>query len=106
MPNDNQDDRLGFLKEIPAFLKHKCNQRPTGELISRRQCLKHVGSGVGAGIFSTAIGNLLAGEPRASQNGTDNATLAPGNISGKTPISLIIDDGAPVDPLFYELPGY
>jgi len=25
---------------------------------------------------------------------------------GKIPISLIIDDGAPVDPLFYELPGY
>ena len=26
--------------------------------------------------------------------------------SGKTPISLIIDDGSPVDPLFYEIPGY
>ncbi len=25
---------------------------------------------------------------------------------GPTPISLIIDDGSPVDPLFYELPGY
>jgi hypothetical protein len=28
------------------------------------------------------------------------------NLAGKTPISLIIDDGSPVDPLFYELPGY
>jgi hypothetical protein len=28
------------------------------------------------------------------------------STSGKTPISLIIDDGAPVDPLFYEWPGY
>jgi predicted ATP-dependent Lon-type protease len=28
------------------------------------------------------------------------------NLPRKTPISLIIDDGAPVDPLFYELPGY
>ena len=27
-------------------------------------------------------------------------------FTGKTPISLIIDDGSPVDPLFYELPGY
>jgi hypothetical protein len=27
-------------------------------------------------------------------------------MSGKTPISLIIDDGSPVDPLFYEIPGY
>jgi len=26
--------------------------------------------------------------------------------SGKIPISLIVDDGSPVDPLFYELPGY
>ncbi len=25
---------------------------------------------------------------------------------GKTPFSLIIDDGSPVDPLFYEIPGY
>jgi hypothetical protein len=24
----------------------------------------------------------------------------------KTPIALIIDDGAPIDPLFYEMPGY
>ena len=27
-------------------------------------------------------------------------------FTGKIPFSLIIDDGAPVDPLFYELPGY
>jgi hypothetical protein len=26
--------------------------------------------------------------------------------AGKIPFSLIIDDGSPVDPLFYELPGY
>ena len=107
MPNDDQDDRLGILKEEPAFLKHKCNQRLTKELISRRRCLKQVGMSVGAGIFSTTIGNLLAGDPKASQNGTDSSTTpVTGNISGKTPISLIIDDGAPVDPLFYELPGY
>jgi hypothetical protein len=29
-----------------------------------------------------------------------------GTASGKIPISLIIDDGAPVDPMFYEQPGY
>ncbi|MFB3920545.1 MAG: hypothetical protein ACE145_02420 [Terriglobia bacterium] len=33
-----------------------------------------------------------------------NTTVA--GASGKIPISLIIDDGSPVDPLFYELPGY
>jgi hypothetical protein len=28
------------------------------------------------------------------------------NTPGKIPISLIVDDGSPVDPLFYEIPGY
>lgn len=32
--------------------------------------------------------------------------VAPAVESSKIPMSLIIDDGAPVDPLFYELPGY
>lgn len=30
----------------------------------------------------------------------------PASPSGKIPMSLIVDDGSPVDPLFYELPGY
>jgi hypothetical protein len=28
------------------------------------------------------------------------------SLSGRIPISLIIDDGSPVDPPFYEIPGY
>jgi hypothetical protein len=28
------------------------------------------------------------------------------STSGRIPCSLIIDDGSPVDPLFYEIPGY
>ena len=60
--------------------------------VSRRRLLKQAGAGAAAGVLSTAAGKVLA-------QGTPS-------ISGKTPISLIIDDGAPVDPLFYELPGY
>ena len=44
--------------------------------------------GLAAGLASDALGRRLAG------------------ASGKIPFSLIIDDGSPVDPLFYEIPGY
>jgi hypothetical protein len=37
---------------------------------------------------------------------SSRAALAAPYASGKTPISLIIDDGSPVDPMFYERPGY
>jgi hypothetical protein len=57
--------------------------------------LQQAGAGMAAGMLSTAVGKVLAAE-----------TPAKTNISGKIPISLIIDDGAPVDPLFYGLPGY
>jgi hypothetical protein len=43
----------------------------------------------------SANSELLAGKP-----------LAQDSASGKIPFSLIIDDGSPVDPLFYEIPGY
>ena len=61
--------------------------------ISRRRLLKWAGA---AGALSTGMVQLLA-------NAMPPVT---GSASGKTPISLIIDDGSPVDPLFYELPGY
>ncbi len=63
--------------------------------ISRRGLLTQVGTGVVAGALSTAV----AKESPTTQKQGDRA-------SGKTPIALIIDDGSPVDPLFYELPGY
>jgi hypothetical protein len=75
--------------------------------ISRRELLKHLGRGIGAGMFSVSFGEALADESQAGQQTTSgSATPALKNTSGKTPISLIIDDGSPVDPLFYEIPGY
>ena len=69
--------------------------------INRRKMLKYAGTGVVAGVLSGTIGKVLA----STLPGTGEIKTAQ-NISGRTPISLIIDDGAPVDPLFYELPGY
>jgi len=62
--------------------------------------LKRVGAGVAvplAGRLARAPGD---GELLASP------LAPPENTSGKIPFSFIIDDGSPVDPLFYEIPGY
>jgi len=69
--------------------------------VSRRTLLRQAGTAMTAGMLSAAVGKVMAGQ---TQGNTPAA--ATGTVSGKVPISLIIDDGAPVDPLFYELPGY
>jgi hypothetical protein len=63
--------------------------------MNRRTLLKYAGTGVIAGAFSGSIGKAM-GTTFSSGHG----------YTGKIPFSLIIDDGSPVDPLFYELPGY
>lgn len=63
--------------------------------MNRRSLLKYAGTGMVAGAMSGRLGTVL-GSP-----------LSPAkSLAGKIPFSLIIDDGSPVDPLFYELPGY
>jgi hypothetical protein len=74
--------------------EHLAAQDRTGKTISRRGLLKRAGAA--AGVLTTSMGTLLA----------NVASSVTGSTSGRTPISLIIDDGSPVDPLFYELPGY
>ncbi len=69
--------------------------------ISRRKMLKFTGAGIAAAALSGSAGQILA----SAMTATGKKTATP-NISGRTPVSLIIDDGSPVDPLFYELPGY
>jgi hypothetical protein len=69
--------------------------------MNRRELLKYAGAGAVASVLSGTLGKVLAAT--MSDSVTPNASQ---NISGKIPISLIIDDGSPVDPLFYELPGY
>jgi|SRR5579872_6889337 len=65
---------------------------PGARQLSRRGVLL-----AGAAIASPAFpGRQAAQHPDPSR----------AESSGKIPISLIIDDGSPVDPLFYEIPGY
>jgi hypothetical protein len=75
------------------------NSRITNGM-NRRDMLKYTSSGLLAGVISGSVGVLATSLP-----GTEKVFKKPA-LSGKTPISLIIDDGSPVDPLFYELPGY
>jgi hypothetical protein len=63
--------------------------------------LKYAGTGLAAGMVSSSVGKVFASALPGKES-----TFSPSAIKGKTPISLIIDDGSPVDPLFYELPGY
>lgn len=75
--------------------------------LSRRELLQRAGTGTAAALISAAAGRLPAAEstsPTKPDGG--GAAPKPQASPGKTPFSLIIDDGAPVDPLFYEIPGY
>jgi hypothetical protein len=58
-----------------------------------------------AKVFSRRELLELAGASAAFAPQSSKESTPPGT-SGKIPISLIVDDGSPVDPLFYELPGY
>ena len=107
MATDSFDDKLGVLKEGAVLGQHALDSSEMRKVISRRRLLKQAGGAIKTGIFSAVMAEFLAAESRACENGTGgDAATAKTSISGKTPISLIIDDGAPVDPLFYEIPGY
>lgn len=69
--------------------------------MNRRTLIKYAGTGLVAGAFSGAIGKVMAAT--LPDNGYTSKVQG---VSGRIPFSLIIDDGSPVDPLFYELPGY
>ncbi|MGD0754339.1 MAG: hypothetical protein ABR927_04680 [Bacteroidales bacterium] len=69
--------------------------------MNRRTLLKYAGTGLAAGVLSGSIGKTIA----ATLPGNGEVSSGRG-FTGKIPFSLIIDDGSPVDPLFYELPGY
>jgi hypothetical protein len=69
--------------------------------ITRRKMLKYTGTGVAAGLLSSSLASAFS-----STLARPDETISPSGMKGKIPVSLIIDDGSPVDPLFYELPGY
>src|SRR5581483_9233407 len=86
-------------RETGAFMDTKNDltgpENDTVAKTSRREMLQATGRGLAGALFSVACGNVLGHEARAQTNST-----------GKIPFSLIVDDGSPVDPLFYEIPGY
>ena len=69
--------------------------------MNRRTLLKYAGTGMVAGVLSSSLGKVMA-STLPGRGGTSTGR----GFTGKIPFSLIIDDGSPVDPLFYELPGY
>ncbi len=75
--------------------------------LSRRQMLAQLGAAAAAGVLSSTRSWLPAAEAASNAGKAGDAVASePPKRSGKPGISLIIDDGAPIDPLFYELPGY
>jgi hypothetical protein len=76
--------------------------RLAADSLSRRDILKRVG----AGMFAAPLAAGCATETVTENERLTAAQSAPETTSGKIPFSLIIDDGSPVDPLFYEIPGY
>ena len=79
----------------------------TSRPISRRDLLKHAAAAMGAGALAATMSPVLAGDTPIQVNQPSTPRSAsPPSASGRISLSLIIDDGAPVDPLFYELPGY
>ena len=77
------------------------NSKSAKRTFSRRDMIKYTGAGLATGALSSSLGRLTAATPLPS--------VSSGGFAGfgrPVPVSLIIDDGSPVDPLFYELPGY
>ncbi len=92
------DDRYGVLDPVqdnPRTRQAEVGGAAVQRVISRRELLKYAGPGMAAGLVSNALGKSPTGASPARVSAT-----------GKIPLSLIIDDGSPVDPLFYEIPGY
>lgn len=95
---NSRDDAL--LRKWNGAVGDKSREEAGAAPLSRRDALKLVGAGVAAPLAERLAhppecGELLASSPSA-----------PESTPGKTPFSFIIDDGSPVDPLFYEIPGY
>ena len=104
------DDRYGVWNPLnnDSRSSEAADPEPAAtRVISRRDWLRRAGAGMAAGLVSAGAAKGLGRESTGISRTTGPA--ASGGLataSGKIPFSLIIDDGSPVDPLFYEIPGY
>ena len=107
MPSTILNHRSEFADRPPADRPATAQRLVTFKTLSRRDLLKQTAAGMAAGTLAATLGHALAAEATPEATQTDTLPAPPARrVSGKIPISLIIDDGAPVDPLFYEIPGY
>jgi hypothetical protein len=107
MAGDHQYGVLRQLRENPEPAQGVVEGAPNKRVISRRELLRGAGAGVAGGLVSSSLGPRLAGASLTTAARAEGAAArAWASPSGKIPFSLIIDDGSPVDPLFYEYPGY
>jgi hypothetical protein len=107
MASDDRYSVLDRLSENPESAQAAAAGAATKRVISRREWLKRAGTGMAAGLVSSGLGKRLASASPTSAVRAEGAPApARASASGKIPFSLIIDDGSPVDPLFYEIPGY
>ena len=107
MANDDRYRVLDPMSKDPESAQNATDGAPTRNVVSRRDLLKRAGTGMAAGLISAGLGRSMAevSSASAARVGTSTAPAA-ASASGKISFSLIIDDGSPVDPLFYEIPGY
>ncbi|MGO8790182.1 MAG: hypothetical protein ACLQVL_22755 [Terriglobia bacterium] len=104
MPNNQQGNLFTSEGEgRPATPQPAVKLAAGYDSLSRREVLKRMGTG----MLAAPLAQGFAKAPTASESASLAATpLTPESTAGKIPFSYIIDDGSPVDPLFYEHPGY
>lgn len=103
------DDRYGVLdpsSNYSALAETATEGAVTKRVISRRELLKSAGAAMTAGLVSGGLVERAVGASSANARATGTPAPYLASASGRIPFSLIIDDGSPVDPLFYEIPGY
>src|SRR5690349_2945607 len=107
MGNDDQYRVLDTSSEEPEPAQVAGQGAATKRTISRRELLKRAGTAMAGGLVTGSLSphwnGALPDGPAVAEASALPARLS---SSGKIPFSLIIDDGSPVDPLFYEIPGY
>ena len=82
--------------------KVSVNSKPhSPATLSRREVLTLAG----AGVLGAPLAPSLA-FARGEDGLAPSPLPPPESAPGKIPFSFIIDDGSPVDPLYYEIPGY
>src|SRR5215472_15468241 len=98
---------MDFWGDVSQMHKDQQNGMPTerrerrlgARSLSRREALRRVGEVMVAAPF------VQAHAKAKPVTGSERLSAAPSGsepASGKIPFSFIIDDGSPVDPLFYE----